>query len=386
MADNVGMFHARPSGVSRLTLILFIAGICRPAIAQDHSTQQSWTTSNQLTSPSGTTNPTRSTTTHTEVDGRTVEKTVVEAVGPDGRYVPYSEIERESIRVNETTVRNIERSYGRTADGQRVLTQQTQEESQSLAEGEKKISRITSNPDGNGALQVVQRAMIESKQLGPGVRETNTTVFSADGSGGLSPTVRIQERESKTDASTVQFRNSTALADGTGQWKLSEIREGVTRQSAGGEMTQDLTVLRPDSEGQMAVAERTTRKLSAETGGDRSDKIETYSTDVPGQAGSEGLQLVRRESIVQRTNAGGGRSTLSQVQQTNPGDPQAGLRLTQETIDIVRPGANGTAVQTSTTRTSDSNGHLNTVWIDIGHTDNPAVVKVDTTSGKKPNQ
>src|SRR5215469_7800108 len=225
------MSSLRRSDVVRSLVVLgLIGGTCRFGSAQGSSSQQSWTTSSQLTDPNGAVNPTRSTTTHSEVDGRSVEKTVVEARGPDGRYLPYSEIERESVRVNETTVRNVERSYGRTPDGQRVLTQETREESRSFAGGEKKVTRTTSNPDGNGALQVVQRALVDSKQVGPGIRETNTTVFSADGSGGLSPTVQIKEREAKTDATTIEFKKSTSLADGVGHWTTSEIREGVSRQ------------------------------------------------------------------------------------------------------------------------------------------------------------
>jgi hypothetical protein len=385
MADNVGMSSGRRSDIVR-PLILFVSfgTIWQFATAQV-SSQQNWTTSSQLTDANGTANPTRSTTTHAEINGRIVEKTVVEARGPDGQYVPYSEIERETVRVNETTVHNVERSYGRTPDGQRVLTQETREESRSSPGGEKKVTRTTSNPDGNGALQVVQRTLVDSKQVGPGIRETKTTLFSADGSGGLGPSMQIEERERKTDAGTVEFKKSTSQADVSGHWMVSEIREGVSRQAAGGG-TKEETVLRPDANGKMAVVERTVSKQSADGGAGQSDTIETYSADVPGRAGSEGLQLVRRESTVQRTGASGAHNTSRRVEQTNPGDPGAGLQVTQEAIDIVRPGVNGTAAQTSVVRTSDSNGRLNTVWIDMGHTDNPAAVKVDTAPAKKPNQ
>ena len=311
---------------------------------------------------------------------------MVEALGPDGRYVPYSEVERESVRVNETTVRNVERSYGRTPDGQRVLTQETHEESRTLPDGAKKMTRTTSNPDGNGALQVVQRLLVDSKQVSPGVRDTKTTLLSANGSGGLGPSMQIDEREKKTDAGTVQFTKSTSLADGSGHWTLSEVREGVTRKEADGAITKEERVLRPDGNGKMAVAERTVTRQSQPGSGEQSETAETYSTDVPGRAGNEGLELVRRESTVQRSGAGGAHNTTRRVEQTNAGDPGSGLQVTQEAIDIVRPGTNGTAAETSIMRTSDSNGHLNTVWIDMGHTDNPAAVKVDTAPAKKPNE
>ena len=55
----------------------------------------------------------------------------------------------------------------------------------------------------------------------------------------------------------------------------------------------------------------------------------------------------------------------------------------EEAIDIVRPGANGTAAQSSTIVRSDSTGQLTVVWVDMGHTDNAAVVKTVTVPANK---
>jgi hypothetical protein len=384
MADNIVMLSdGRSAMYGAFILVWLICGISQTGRAQLGPGDQSWTTSSEQKDPSGAVNPTRTSTSHSEVNGRVVEKTVVEALGPDGRYIPYSEIERESVRVNDTTVRNVERSYGRTPDGQRTLTQETQEESRSFPDGARRVNRTISNPDGNGGLQVVQRALIDSKQISRGIRETNTTLFSADGSGGLAATVRITERERQTDAMNVEFTKSTSLLDGAGHWAVSEVREGTSRQEPGGGSTKEERVLRPDASGKLAVAERTVSKESVAGKGEKSDITETYSTNVPGQAGDGDLRLVRRESTVQRTNASGARSTTERVEQPNPGDPGAGLHVTQEAIDIVRPGANGVAAQSRTILAPDSNGQLKAVWVDMGKTDNPAAVKVDTAPAKK---
>ena len=132
-------------------------GIPQICPAQDSSGNQSWTASSQQESPGGVVNPTRRNETHTEADGRVVDRTSVETLGPDGRYVPYSDTEKESHRINDTTVRNIERTFGRDSDGHRTLIQERQEESRSLPGGEQKVTRTISNPDANGGLQVVQR-------------------------------------------------------------------------------------------------------------------------------------------------------------------------------------------------------------------------------------
>ena len=384
MTDNGPMSSDGRLGIHFMLILLgLIPGISETGRAQSGPVENSWSTSTQQVDPSGTVNPTRTTTTHTEVNGRIVEKTVVEARGPDGRYVPYSEIERESVRVNDTTVRNVERSYGRTPDGQRLLNQETQEVSRSFPDGERQVTRTTSSPDGNGALQLVQRQLIDSKQVSPSVRETNTTLFSADGSGGLAASVQIKERERQTDPNNLEFTKSTSLSDGSGHWTLSEVREGATRQDAGGGSTKEERVLRPNADGKMAVAERTVSRQSAGGPGEQTGTTETYSTNVPGQAGDEGLRLVRRESTMQRVGASGVRSTTRRLEQPNPGDSGTGLRLTQEAIDIVRPGANGVAQQQSTIMTTDSNGRMNTVWVDMGTSDKPAAAQTNTAPAKK---
>ena len=371
---RVGTSALRRIAINLLIPLSLIGTISQICLAQSNS----WNANSQQSDPNGALNPVRSHTTHSEVDGRVVDKTVFERLGPDGRYVPYSEIERELVKVNDTATRTVERSYGRDADGRRTLAQETREEARSFADGAKKVTRTTSNPDGNGALQVVQRAEIDSKTVSPGVRDTSTTLFSADGRGGLGATMRIEERERKTDASTVEFTKSTSLADGVGHWALSERREGTTRQDAGG-TTKDERVLRPDANGKMAVVDRTVSKEGPGGAG----TTETYSTNVPGQAGSDGLQLVRRESSVERTGAGGERQLIRKVEQPNPGEPGAGVRVTQEAIDIVRPGANGVDRQQSTIVTRDANGNMNAVWVDMGSSNKPAAVKAEPVPAKK---
>ena len=359
---------------SVLLIALFLAATL--ALAQD-SSDKSWTSTTRQDDPNAALNPIRTRTTHSDINGHIIDKTFVEALGPDGRYVPYSETERESVRVNDTTTRQTERTYGHTPDGQRTLTQQTQEETRSLPGGENKTVSTISNPDADGRLQIVRRALSDSKQLSPGVRDTKTTIYSQDGTGNLSPTVQIDERETKTDAATTQFTKSTSLSDAFGNWTLSEIRKGTAKQD-GGQTTKQEEVLRPDSNGKMSVVERTVTKSAASDGEQRAT-TDTYSTNIPGEAGDDSLQLVKRETTVQRPTLSGQRTTR-QIEQPNPGDPSAGLQITEQAIDIVRPGTNGTAQQTTTIQTADPNGQLTTVWVDIGKTDNPAVVNADTTA------
>ena len=355
-------------------LILSLAQIC---VAQDSSGTKSWNSSSQVGDSGGNFNPTRSTETHTESNGRVVNSTSLQRLGPDGRYVPYSQTETESVRVDATTVHTIERTYGRGPDGQRVLIQESREETRDLPGGEKKIVRTTSNPDANGALQLIRRELVDSKQVSAGVRDTNTTVFSADGTGGMSPAVQVHEREMRNPDGTVAFNKSTQLANGAGHWNLSEVREGTIKSDGGPGSTKEENVLRPDADGKLAVVERTVSKQAGGSDAGR-EVTETYSTNVPGQAGNEGLRLVQRESTVRRSTAGGGQSSTRQVETANPGNPRDGLQVTQQAIDIVRPGGSGSAEQKSTTVTFGPDGQVNTVVVDIGRTNKQAAINVDT--------
>lgn len=371
---------AKSSALISLTAALGIPQICP---AQDTSGNQSWTASSQQGRPGGVLNPTRTNETHTEADGRVVDKTSVERLGPDGRYVPYSDTEKESRRINDTTVRSVERTFARDSDGHRILIQERQEESRSLPGGEQKVTRTISNPDANGRQQVVQREVDDSKQLSPGLRVTNTTLLAPDGNGGFSAAVQTEQRETKSSDGTVESKTSTLLPDGTGAWKLSEVRESTTKQD-GQVRSKDERVLRPDSNGKLAVVEHTINKQAQTGAGERRDTTETYSTNVPGEAGDSNLQLVRRETTVQRTTSEGARGTVRQIEQPRPGDLSKGLHVTQEAIDIVRPGASGTADESHTILTPDSAGRLGQVWIDTGKTDNPSAIKVDTNTSTKP--
>jgi hypothetical protein len=360
-----------------------VLGIPQFCPAQDGSGNPSWTSSSQQGSPGGAINPTRTNETHTEADGRVVDRTSVETLGPDGRYIPYSDTEKESHRINDTTVRNIERTFGRDSDGHRTLIQERQEESRSLPGGEQKVTRTVSNPDSNRRLQVVQRELEDSKQMNPGVRVTNTTVLTPNGNGGFSAAVQTEQRETKSSDGRVESKKSTLLSDGTGGWKLSEVRESMTKQD-GQVRSKDERVLRPDSTGKLAVVEHTVNK-QAETGvGESRDTTETYSTNVPGVAGDGSLQLVQRKTTVQHTTSGGARSTAQQIEQPRPGDLSHDLHVTQEAIDIVRPGGSGTADQSHVILTPKSDGQLGQVWIDTGKTDNPSAIKVDTSRSTKP--
>ena len=373
------MMFSYPTVLISIFGILSLAPICA---AQDNSATQSWSATSQQGAPDGSVNPTRTRETHTQSDGRVADKTSTETLGPDGRYVPYTDTETESRRISDTTTRTIVRTYGRDTDGHRILIQQKEEEARVLPGGGQKVTRTVSNPDANGGLQVVQREVEDSKQVSPNVRVTQKSVLTPDSDGHFSPAVQTEQKETKGSDGSVQSKTSTQLPDGNGGWTLSEVRQSTTRQN--GQLTsKEEQVLRPDANGNLAVIERTVNKQTQSSSGEKRDTTETYSTTVPGEAGDGSLQLVQRQTITERATASGAKSTVRQTERPRPGDFSSGLQVTQQAIDIVRPGSNVTTAESHTILAPDPDGRLNQVWVDFGATNKPPAITVDTTTPAK---
>jgi hypothetical protein len=368
-------------------LTIFLVVCLPPALvlaqasdSQTSDASKSWSATSELHG-AGNVNPTRTAESHTEVGGRTVDKQAIERIGPDGRYEPYLDIEKESVKVDANTVRVIERTFGRDSNGQRVLTQVTEEERRTSRDGDMKSVRTTSNPDANGSLQVVQREIQETRKTGPGAEDTKTTVFTPNINGGLAATMQIQEHQKRSDDHTIEVRKSTFLPDGNGSWQIGEVKEGVINDN-GKQRSQEEQVLRPDSEGKLSAIAWTLSKESESGRGEKRTTVDTYSIDIPGSTRDGNLHLEQRVTTLQRANADGGQSTEKQVERRNPGDPAAGLRVTTEAIDIVRPGTDG-ATTTQTIRSLDANGDLGIVSVDMGRTDKTPTVQVDIAAPDK---
>lgn len=333
---------------------------------QSNSTQ-SWSSTTEERDSTGSTNPTRTTISHKENKNGSSDKQTTERMGDGGRYQPYSETEKETVRVNSTTTKVIERTFARDPNGNRQLIQVTQSESHSSPGGEEHVVRTTSNPDANGRLQTIRREVADSKQLGPGVQETKTTVSSPDTSGSLIPIQRTVERQTQSGENAVKFRKETSAADLNGGWQTNEIREGTIKQN-GTEQVKEENILRPNADGQFAVAERTVSREAASSPGNQSRSVESYSTNTPGMADEGRLSLNQRVTTQQSKGPDGREVTRRQVQQRNAGNPGNGLGTTEQRVEVVRPGANGT-LQTSTVQTRDANGNMGVVWVDMGKSD-----------------
>ena len=339
---------------------------------------QSWTATTQQQLPSNL-NPTRTSESHTQAGGRTVDNQSIETMGIDGHYSPYLDVQKETVKVDANTVRTIERSFGRDSDGRKMLVQVTEEEKRSLPGGAVKITRSTSDPDANGALQLVQREVQDVRQISPTVQETKSTLLTPSSNGGLTASSQTTERETKTGDHTVEFHKSTSLLDSNGSWQVNEVREGTIKDD-GKNLTKEESVLRPGTDGNLSVVGRTVSKESQNAAGEKRATVETYASDPASSA--DGLRLEQRVITVHRKGDKGVQSTDKQIEQRNPGQPSDGLRVTEQAIDIVRPGAGNTTRETQTVRSMDPNGELGVVSVDTRKQENAPGVQVDIAPAK----
>jgi hypothetical protein len=351
--------------------------------SSDNSTggsNQSWTAATQQQLP-GNLNPTRTSETHTEAGGRVVDNQIVESMGRDGRYEPYLDVQKETIKVDANTVRTVERTFGSDSEGRKTLVQVTEEERRSLPGGEVKVARTTSDPDANGALQTVQREIQDTRQIAPNVQETKSTLLTPSSNGGFAASMQTTERQTKTGEHNLEFRKSTLLPDANGNWQLSELREGTVKDD-GKDRTKEERVLRPGTDGNLSLVERTVSKES-ENAGEKRQTVDTYSTNLPGVPIDGSLRLNQRVTTVQRKAGDGAQSSEKEVEQRDPAQPSDRLRVTEQAIDIVRPGMTpSTTRETQSIRSLDSNGNLGVVSVDTRKQDNSPAIKVDIAPAK----
>jgi len=337
---------------------------------------ESWTATTD--SKADNTNPTETFHSHTQSGDHAVDARSLQILGPNGRLNPYQDIETETVRVNATTVQTTTRTFVRDANGAKTLFQITKEERQIFPGGDSKVVRTTSSPDANGDLQVAQREVQETQKTGPDVLVTKTTVMLPDINGSLAPALETQENQ-KHSGNTVEIQKTTLLPDGSGSWQVGETRQ-ITIEGEGQDRIRDERVSRPDSDGKLEEITHTVSKEAEDASGEKRSSAETYSVDVPGVGRDRSLHLVKRVTTAQHATSGG-QQTTEQVEQPNPGDPDAGLRVTAVTTDTVRLGPFG-AGATRTTLARDDGGSLGVVSVDMTKSNSAQAIEVQIAPSK----
>ncbi len=339
--------------------------------SQTDSANTNWTSTTD--SRNGDSDPIRTVESHSQSGNRTLDKQSVERRSDDGGFVPYQDIEKETVQVDADTVRTTTRTFTRDPDGAKQLVEVVEEEKHT-AGGDSTVVRSTSDPDVNGNLQLIRRQTEQTTKSSPNVEEIKTTVQLPDINGGLAPAVKVEERREQGANGAVESKKTTLLPDGAGNWQVGEIRRTTIAQE-GDHRTTDEQVFLPDSEGKIGEVSRTITKATESGSGEKRDMVETYSIAIPGAVADGRLHLVERDITAQQTSATGQQVTQQQVERPNAGDPGSGLQIVTVTIDAVRPGASG-AQATRTIQARDANGSFPVISVDTTKSDNVHAIQV----------
>jgi hypothetical protein len=327
------------------------------------------------------TDPSRKTTTHESSGNRTVDKERVDILGANGQYQANSETEKETVQVDATTTRTVERTYQWDLNGHRNLVQVTEEDSRSTASGGAHVVSTTSNADAEGHLRLVQREVAETKKTSPNVQETKTTLYVLDGNGGLTPSAQTEELQKSNADHTVEVKTTTLVPTSSGGWQVGAVKESTIKDD-GKNRTNIERISQADSEGRLAEVSRTVSKETENAAGEKNNTVETYSADTPGLARDGGLRLTQRVTTEQNKNANGNASER-RVEQPRPGDPGSSLQVTARTKYTVQYGGSGTQ-QGRATQTRDVNGHFDTVAVETEKSNQPPAAQTKTASTDKP--
>jgi hypothetical protein len=248
----------------------------------------------------------------------------------------------------------------------------TEEETHSLPDGSSKSVRTISRADLKGNLQQVQREIGETRRISADLEETRTTVLRPSVNGGLAPVVQLEEHRKRTGNNT-QFEKTTRTLDGSGNWQISEVRRGTIQD--GKNRTTDERVSRPDYEGNLSEISRTVSTELESGSGEKQNTTGIYSIDLPGTTRDGELHMVQRETKKQSLGSNGQQTSVQQVEQPNPGDPRAGLRVVMISTENTRTVSSGTEA-TRIIQVRDANGNFDVVSVDISKSNQTNAVQV----------
>jgi hypothetical protein len=315
------------------------------------------------------TDPTRTTETHTTSGDQTVDKKRTDILGANGEYQPNAETETETVHVDDTTTRKVERTYQWDVNGHRNLVKVTEEDARGSASGDAHVVSTTSNVDDEGNVHIVQREVADTKKTSPDAQETKTTIYVVDGNGGLIPNVQTQELQKTNADKTIEVTKTTLVPTSTDHWGVQEVKQSTITKD-GDTLTSDVRILEADSEGRLSEVSRTVAKDTETAAGGKVSTVETFSTDVPGITPDGSLHLSRKVMTVQGGEADGGKTTVQEVQEPKAGDPLTGLQVTTKTKYIVQYGGSNEQ-QAKATQMRDVNGNFNTVDVETQQSTQP---------------
>jgi hypothetical protein len=279
--------------------------------------------------------PSRRVQTRTETNGKEVVKETIETVGVDGKMRMAQETSTETVRTGANATQTKRDVYVPDAQGRPRLLETTQIDMQSLGAGSTRSVANTFTPDLNGRLGLAGREVQDVTTPSANVLQTNTTIYRPGTNDPLVESERLQRTERKVSNDLTQAESSRQVRDGNGKWQTAETRSEEVRTTPGQRVAEE-TVRRADVNGALSVSERRVTTQSKKNNQEET-VTETYlqNTQAIVSAGNR-LELSQRVRNVTAATADGGQQTIREVEERNPVDPKAPMRVIERTVDTVR--------------------------------------------------
>jgi hypothetical protein len=207
----------------------------------------------------------------------------------------------------------------------------------------------------------------------PESRDTQTTVYLIDVGGELAPSMKIDEQQKRGVNGELELVKTTSLRDANGGWQVYEVGERTIKENGQNRNTVE-RLSRRDYDGNVSPVSQV---ISHDTqiNGQAATTTETYSIDVPGSPRDGKLHLIEHGATVEKS-APGRTTTEQQIEQPDPGDPQAGLGISTKKINVIISNAQGTVeTHTISTRNSDE-AHFTVVSVETKKTDQIPAIQV----------
>jgi hypothetical protein len=298
----------------------------------------------------------RERTTREEREGRTVERSVVEASSINGGTRVLSEVVDDTARTSPGTTQRTRQQFVTDTNGRSRLVATTQEQRIERVEGGHVIVRDLSEPDVNGRSRATRREREETVAVGGGVFSTETEVSEPVGGGADFLATARTERRERRDGDVVLEQDTTTYANptGRGSWEATE-RRVLSRQVDGAGSRGVETVYRSNDAGELVVSDRIVSREWTR-GGTEYRTQDVFSTEIPNNGRSAEPRLYQQVEE-RRTNKPSGAWTTTRTTR----EPRGGqMRVVEQVVERARPdGRGGTVVDREVLRL-DINGRLET--------------------------
>ena len=298
--------------------------------------------------------------TREERDGRTVERTVVEASSINGGVRVLSEVVDEAAQIAEGTSRRTRQEFITDTNGRRRLVTTTEEHRVDRSDGGQRITRGRSEQDVNGRSRATRREREERVAEVGGVFRTEIEVSEPIVSGRrFLATERVEQREHRDGELVLEFDRTTyANPTGRGTWEATERR--VLNREADGERNRAVeTVYRSNGAGDLVLSERIVSREWTGSGGTEHRTEEVFTRDIPSQVRSADLTLFQQIEIRRAIWSNGGWTTTRTVKEPSSGQ----MRIVERLVERARPDGRGGTVTEREVQRLDVNGRFETTHV-----------------------